>query len=59
MIAIPAGAFDEISEVEIKLALEAFVGHRMFRQFGMVPFQLMSDIYDLHCITIYIIINVK
>ena len=40
MIAIPAGAFDEIPEVEIKLALEAIVGHRRFRQFGMVPFQL-------------------
>ena len=59
MIAIPAGAFDEIPEVEIKLALEAIIGHGKFCQFARVPFQMIGDIYDLHCITIYIIIDAK
>ena len=38
--AVPAGALDKITEVEIKLALEPIVGHRMFRQFATVPFQM-------------------
>jgi hypothetical protein len=40
LIAVPTGALDEITEVEIKLALETIVGHRMFRQFATVPFQI-------------------
>jgi hypothetical protein len=40
LIAFPTGALDEITEVEIKLALETIVGHGMFCQFATVPFQL-------------------
>jgi hypothetical protein len=40
LIAVPAGALDKIAEVEIKLALEPIVGHRKFRQFAAVPFQM-------------------
>jgi hypothetical protein len=40
LIAVPAGALDKIADVEIKLAREAIVGHKMFRQFATVPFQM-------------------
>jgi hypothetical protein len=40
LIAVPTGALDEITEVEIKLALETIVGHGLFRQFATLPFHI-------------------
>ncbi len=58
LVAVPAGALDEIADVEIKLAFEAIVGHRMIRQFAG-SFPENGGVYVLHCTTIYTTAGVK